>query len=280
MILKGRRIVPVTVKDESAPIVERGEVVVSPSPVSFLGGVDPHTGTITDGEAKGKSVAGKVFVFPEGRGSTVGSYVMYGLRRYGNAPAAIINRRSEIIVTVGAIISETPLFDGMDTSLFMDGDTVSFRADGTVEIHGVDVVDAVTTIVRNGDRILLLKRSDKVGSCRGRWAGVSGHVEPEDKSLSDRAIIEINEETGMHPESIKEGPVLAIRDTCGEKMRVWRIHTFLADVRDEDVAQMGIDWEHTEYRWVRPEEIGNYDTVPRLADVVKLLLSQFQKFTP
>ncbi len=271
MILKGRRVYPIEARGEM--ILDRGEVVVSRSPVSFLGGVDPHTGVLTDGDARGKDIGGKVFVFPEGRGSTVGSYVMYGLKRYRNAPAAIINRKSEVIVTAGAIISEIPLIDGIDTELFMDGDTVSIGANGSVELHGVDVREAVTTIVRNRGQILILKRSNRVGSCRGRWAGVSGHVEPDDSAYSRRALTEVEEETGMKARIVKEGPVLDIRDTCGEKSRVWRIHTFLADVSDSDREEMKIDWEHTEYRWVSPEELENYSTVPRLADVVRLLLS-------
>ena len=272
MIMRGRRVYPLK-SENNGTIVERGEVVVSPSPVSFLGGVDPHTGLITEGRAKGKNIKGKIFVFPEGRGSTVGSYVMYGLKRYGNAPLAIINRRSEIIVTVGAIISEIPLFDRIDTSLFVDGDSLSITDDGTVELHGVDMREAVTTIVRSGRRILILKRSDKVGSCRGRWAGVSGHVEPEDSSFSQRALTEVKEETGMDVRIVREGEVIDIRDTCGEKKRIWRIHPFLAEVSDEDAAKMRIDWEHTEYRWVEPEELKEYQTVPALGEVVKLLLS-------
>lgn len=273
MIIEGRRVYPMGIKERGGLIVDRGEVVVSPSPVSFLGGVDPQTGIITDGEAKGKSIAGKVFVFPEGRGSTVGSYVMYGLKRYGNAPLAVVNRRSEIIVTVGAIISGIPLLDRVDTSLFLDGDILSIRVDGSMELHDVDVKDAVTVILRSREKILILKRSDKVGSCRGRWAGVSGHVEDEDGSFSARGITEVKEETGMQANIVREGPVLDIRDTCGEKRRIWRIHPFLADVSSQDADRMRIDWEHTEYRWIRPEELDSYHTVPGLADVVKLLLT-------
>ncbi|NLI62700.1 MAG: DUF126 domain-containing protein [Methanosarcinaceae archaeon] len=90
-----------------------GEVLLIETPISFLGGVNSATGEITDKESKhdGVSVAGKILVFPSGKGSTVGSYVMYQLKKNKKAPAAIINTECETIVAVGAIISEIPLLD-------------------------------------------------------------------------------------------------------------------------------------------------------------------------
>jgi len=270
MIIHGRTVYPLDLKD--GLLIDRGEVVVSSSPISFLGGVDPHTGVITDGDAAGKNIFGKIFVFPEGRGSTVGSYVMYGLKRYGNAPKAIVNRRSEIIVTVGAIISDTYLFDGVETALFMDGDTLSIFGDGSMELHDVEIRDAVTVILRNQGRILILKRSDSVGSCKGRWAGVSGHVEYGDEDIMARALIEVEEETGIKAEIARRAPPIDVRDTCGNKHRVWRIHPFLVEVSNEQAEGIEIDWEHTEYRWIDPADLENYRTVPRFADVLSLLL--------
>lgn len=269
MILRGRRVYPLNLND--GLLIDRGEVVVSSSPISFLGGVDPHTGVITDGDVAGKNISGKIFVFPEGKGSTVGSYVIYGLRRYGNAPRAIVNRRSEIIVTVGAIISDTPLFDGVDTSIFMNGDRLSIYGDGSMELHDVEVRDAVTVILRNRGRILILKRSDSVGSCKGYWAGVSGHVEYGDDIVA-RAVTEVEEETGIKVEIARKAPPLDVRDTCGNMHRIWRIHPFLAELTNEQAEAIKIDWEHTEYRWIEPADLEDYRTVPRFADVLSLLL--------
>ncbi len=112
-----------------------GNALVSSSPVSFYGGVDPDTGEVTESgnELKGESVKGKVLVFPHGKGSTVGSYVLYRLARNGAAPAAIVNQRCETIVAVGAIISEIPCVDMIDISKIstgarvkVDGATVQF----------------------------------------------------------------------------------------------------------------------------------------------------------
>jgi len=100
-----------------------GKVLLCRKPLSFLGGVDKLTGIITDTECekKGECVKGRVLVFPYGRGSTVGSYVMYSLKKNGTAPAAIVNAEAEIIVAVGAVISEIPLVDSIDISQIPDG---------------------------------------------------------------------------------------------------------------------------------------------------------------
>ncbi|MDR7664269.1 DUF126 domain-containing protein [Methanosarcina sp. Z-7115] len=94
----------------------KGEVLLSRDPISFLGSVDPKTGIIIEENhvLMGKSIKGKVLVFPHGKGSTVGSYVLYQLKKNGAAPAAIINLETEPIVAVGAIISEIPLVDMLE----------------------------------------------------------------------------------------------------------------------------------------------------------------------
>ena len=110
-----------------------GRVLVSPAPISFLSGVDPDTGTVVEKghPLEGKQVSGRVLVFPHGKGSTVGSYVLYALSRKGLAPAAMINEEAEPIIAVGAIIAGIPLVDRLtgDGSLLHDG--VLARVDGT-----------------------------------------------------------------------------------------------------------------------------------------------------
>lgn len=81
--------------------------------ISFLGNVNPETGVVVDPEHElfGQCIARRVLIFPGGKGSTVGSYVIYQLKGRNVAPAAMINLRSEPIVAVGAIISGIPLVD-------------------------------------------------------------------------------------------------------------------------------------------------------------------------
>lgn len=109
--------------------VGSGPLLVSPAPISFLSGVDPETGTIveTGHPLRGESVAGKVLAFPYGKGSTVGSYVLYALSRNGHAPAAIVNTEAEPIIATGAIIGEIPMIDrpGIPISRLKTGITVT-----------------------------------------------------------------------------------------------------------------------------------------------------------
>lgn len=106
-----------------------GEALVSSEPIGFLGGVDPDTGVVIEhGHAlEGQSVAGRVLVFPTGKGSTVGSYTLYRLACNGLAPAAIVNGEADPVVAVGAVIAEIPMVDQVDISRVSTGDWVAVR---------------------------------------------------------------------------------------------------------------------------------------------------------
>lgn len=108
-----------------------GEALVTSMPISFYGGVDPNTGVVIEKghELQGQSIKGKVLVFPQGKGSTVGSYTLYRLKKNGVAPAAMINRETETIVAVGAIISEIPFVDKVDVSKIKTGNKVKVEDD-------------------------------------------------------------------------------------------------------------------------------------------------------
>jgi 8-oxo-dGTP diphosphatase len=115
------------------------------------------------------------------------------------------------------------------------------------------------------DEILLLRRSQQVGTYRGRWAGVSGYIEETDALT--QAYTEIEEETGLAREDVqllRTGEPLEVVDA--EAARRWIVHPFLFDVREP--ARIRTDWEHVETRWIRPEEIFQYETVPQLAETL------------
>jgi len=111
-----------------------GPLLITDTPISFLGGVDPKTGIVIDESHPlfGKSIAGKVLAFPYGKGSTVGSYVLYALAKNHVAPAAIINTECETIIATGAIISEIPTVDRLKGDLPTDGVVTVDGTNGTV----------------------------------------------------------------------------------------------------------------------------------------------------
>jgi hypothetical protein len=121
-----------------SPGKARGEALVSREPIGFYGGIDPKTGVVIERghELEGKCVKDKILVFPRGKGSTVGSYVIYGLKRNGVAPAAIVNRETETIVAAGVILAGIPCVDGIDIDKIKTGDKLTVNADkATVEVE-------------------------------------------------------------------------------------------------------------------------------------------------
>lgn len=113
----------------------KGIALVSKAPVSFFGYIDPKTGIVTEKghELFGESVKGRILVFPYGKGSTVGSYALYRMKKEGTAPIGIINSECEPIVAVGAIISDIPCVDRIDLAKIPAGSTVEIT-DGVVSV--------------------------------------------------------------------------------------------------------------------------------------------------
>ena len=120
--MKGKIIYPGKVK---------GKAIVSPEPIGFYGGVDVKTGEIVESghPLEGRNIKGKILVFPHGKGSTVGSYIIYGLKKLGNAPLAIVTENIDTVTAVGVIISEIPCIDGVDIKKIRDGDIIEVDAE-------------------------------------------------------------------------------------------------------------------------------------------------------
>ncbi len=120
-----------------SPGKTEGIAIVSGEPIGFYGGIDIKTGNVIEKghPLEGKCVTDKILVFPCGKGSTVGSYVIYGLKKNGVAPKGIINKETETIVATGVILADIPCVDQIDIEKIKDGDTVLLDADNaTVEI--------------------------------------------------------------------------------------------------------------------------------------------------
>ncbi|MEA3458989.1 MAG: DUF126 domain-containing protein [Candidatus Thermoplasmatota archaeon] len=108
-----------------------GIAIVSDEPIGFYGGIDSKTGIVIDKghPLEGRCVKDKILVFPCGKGSTVGSYVIYGLKKNGAAPKGIINEETETIVATGVILAGIPCVDNIDIKQIKDGDTILLDAD-------------------------------------------------------------------------------------------------------------------------------------------------------
>jgi ADP-ribose pyrophosphatase YjhB (NUDIX family) len=122
----------------------------------------------------------------------------------------------------------------------------------------------VTCFLEHEGKIPLFRRSEKVGTYKGKWAGVSGYIEEGNTPLM-QALEEIREETGLSEkdiELVKQGEPLEVIDE--ELNRKWVVHPFRFRVQSPN--KIRIDWEHTEMKWIEPEEIGKYETVPNLIE--------------
>ena len=122
----------------------------------------------------------------------------------------------------------------------------------------------VTCFLESEGEILLLRRSEQVGSYQGKWAGVSGYIE---KTPDEQALVEIEEETSLVGEDvdlIKKGEPLPVED---EKMGVrWVVHPYLFHIKDR--RKVRIDWEHKDTKWIAPEDLGKFETVPMLKETL------------
>ena len=128
----------------------------------------------------------------------------------------------------------------------------------------------VTSFIRDNEKLLILKRSDKVKSMKGLWAGISGIIEKNEDPLK-RARIEIFEEVG-----ITEEIITLVRSA--EEMRInspqyenheWKIFPFLFEAKNPTIK---LNWENSEFKWINVEELKNYETVPSLQKVLFNLL--------
>ncbi len=161
---------------------------------------------------------------------------------------------------------------------------------------GAERLHVVTCFLMRGGRVLLLRRSRRVGTYRGLWAGVSGYIDAGEMPL-ERALKEIREETGLLEESLRlvrsGGRILVPAGAGPPDQRakpglekgagtprtgaVLIVHPFLFEVRS---GRIKLDWEHTEHRWVRPGELGRFRTVPALKEALESVLEGGGTATP
>jgi len=130
-------------------------------------------------------------------------------------------------------------------------------------------VHVVTCFLRRGSRVLILKRSQAVRTNKGRWAGVSGYVEPGEEPL-ETAYKELEEETSARPDQVRLVNVGRVQRLIDEEHgTTWAVHPFLFDDLGVEVS---LDWEHTECTWIEPDRLGEYDTVGGLRETLDAAL--------
>ncbi len=125
--------------------------------------------------------------------------------------------------------------------------------------------NVVTAFLEHDGKILILKRSDKVRTMKGKWAGISGYIEENETAL-ERALKEIEEEVGLKKEDVelvRVGEPLEVPDE--ERNTLWIVHSHLFKTSS---VKIKLDWEHDQYKWIEPKDITNYDTVLMLRETL------------
>ena len=127
----------------------------------------------------------------------------------------------------------------------------------------------VTSFLKNSEKILLLKRSEKVKTMKNLWAGISGIIEGDEEPLA-RAEIEVFEEVGMEKSKIsllKQGEVILIESPQYTNHQ-WEVYPFLFSTKDREIK---LNWENSDSKWIDIDELKNFSTVPSLDKVLTRL---------
>ena len=139
--------------------------------------------------------------------------------------------------------------------------------DGRIDYSNSKTAIVVTIFIKYNDKILLLKRSDKVSTYRGKWNTVAGYID-EVKPVEEKIYEELREELGIEKENIER---LKLKDPFSFKddeiNRTWIINPAVVELNKK--PDIKLDWEHVEYKWINPRDIDSYDTVPNLKESLK-----------
>jgi isopentenyldiphosphate isomerase len=144
--------------------------------------------------------------------------------------------------------------------------------DGRIDYSTSDIAPVIGIFVKYGDEILLLKRSDKVRTYKGLWGMVAGYLD-EAKPVMQKALEEIKEELGIILNeqdilSVKIADPFEFKDNAANK--TWLTCNILIELKKK--PKIKLDWEHTEYKWVKLEDIKNFNKIPSFEQSLKRVL--------
>jgi len=142
--------------------------------------------------------------------------------------------------------------------------------DGRIDYSNSDKAPVLTCFVRFEDKILLLKRSERVRTYQGKWHTVAGYID-EIKPIRQKALEELEEELKIFSKDVSHftaGEPYEFFDEGAKKS--WIVHPVLVELKKK--LAVTLDWEHTEFKWISPDEVEGYDTVPKLEESLRRVL--------
>lgn len=142
--------------------------------------------------------------------------------------------------------------------------------DGRIDYSHSDIAPVITVFILYNNKILLLKRSDKVRTYKGKWNTVAGYLD-EPKPVLEKILEELREELGVTKEHIASFNIAEpFTFTDHNLQKTWIVHPACVKLKTKPAIQL--DWEHTEYHWIAPSEIDNFDTVPNAKESLRRIL--------
>jgi predicted aconitase with swiveling domain/8-oxo-dGTP pyrophosphatase MutT (NUDIX family) len=251
-LIKGRGLSP---GDKTA------KAIVCDQFISPLGEISKD-GLITSGPCEDSCISDKILIFRGGRGSTVGSYTFLELKNKNIAPSGLIIEEADQMVVTGAIISDIPLVDHVPLDIFLNDDTVTLSGStGDVSIADVIKKRVATVYLLHKGNLLLLKRSTDMTTYPGQYGGISGYIE-RGETPEQTGKRETEEECG-----IKDAMVKAIGKDIYVRYGglLFEITPMLMVTSRADVK---LNHENSEYSWINPKSLGDYQTVPKFKETL------------
>jgi 8-oxo-dGTP pyrophosphatase MutT (NUDIX family) len=144
--------------------------------------------------------------------------------------------------------------------------------DGRIDYSHSDIAPVITIFITHHNTFLLLKRSEKVRTYKKKWNTVAGYLDDPDQTLFEKILEELSEELSLGKETISSysfGKKYQFTDHVNNK--TWIVHPSLVTLTEK--PKITLDWEHTDYKWITPNEIQNFDTVPNLKKSMKRAIS-------
>jgi 8-oxo-dGTP pyrophosphatase MutT (NUDIX family) len=146
--------------------------------------------------------------------------------------------------------------------------------DGRIDYTFSDTAPVITCIVKVNDKFLLLKRSDKVENYKGKWNVISGYLD-DFKSLNEKALEELEQETGISREQVSYIEAMRPYRWLDDKIKkTWLVYPVIIELKKQQ--HVTLDWEHTDFCWVAPNDIFKFDLLPDLLSAFKRCLHELE----
>ena len=134
--------------------------------------------------------------------------------------------------------------------------------DGRIDYSNSDTAPVITVFVKYKDKILLLKRSNKVNNYPSKWNTVSGYLD-EVKPIKNKILEELSEELDIQENIIKNINYGKYWKLVDKKInKTWLIYPVIVELNKKPPIKL--DWEHTDFKWIKPENITDFDIVTKL----------------